>query len=221
MGKLLSNHRPRGPANDLNLIMSILSLLCYFIQIISFIYWYTHRRDTGRELSSFREQAPIVSALERDQKVSIATLSLQEIQTERKTTHINADRWFDAFKDGFKGLSGQKLVFNNITCDRNDGLELFKQSQTCKRDLCQYLTSCIPHVSKSKLFETVWNINLCLAIYVFGTEIRKKRSVTHGVWKHVFGTKIRKKRSVIPLHNMSTYFFFSSLRATWSLVQYE
>ena len=48
--------------------MSILSLLCYFIQIISFIYWYTHRRDTGRELSSFREQAPIVSALERDQK---------------------------------------------------------------------------------------------------------------------------------------------------------
>ena len=78
--------------------MSILSLLCYFIQIISFIYWYTHRRDTGRELSSFREQAPIVSALERDQKVSIATLSLQEIQTKRKTTHINADRWFDAFK---------------------------------------------------------------------------------------------------------------------------
>ena len=61
----------------------------------------------------------------------------------------------DGFKDGFKGLSGQKLVFNNITCDRNDGLELFRQSQTCKRDLCQHLTSCIPHVSKSKLFETV------------------------------------------------------------------
>ena len=87
---------------------------------------------------------------------------------------------------------------------RNDGLELFRQSQTCKRDLCQHLTSYIPHVSKSKLFETVWNINLCLSTYVFGTEIRKKRSVTYGVWQHVFGTNIRKKLTMIPLHNMST-----------------